>query len=85
MTPEQAYEITRKAVQYVMIAKTVKPETEVFGTSSDLDSLNMVDAIVAIERDVEKQTGKRIMISVGDMGTVTVADLAAHVYALLQE
>jgi acyl carrier protein len=83
MTPEQAYEITRKAVQYAMPSQTVKPETEVYGPHASMDSLNMVDAIVEIERAVEQQTGKRIMVSVGDLsGTVTVADLAAHVLSL---
>lgn len=84
MTPELAYEITRAAVQKVSLARTVRPETQVYGPEADMDSLDMVGAIVDIEREVDMQ-GQTISIAVGDMvGTVTVKDLAQYVYELCQ-
>jgi acyl carrier protein len=85
MTQEQVYEITRAAVQRNMPAKTVTAETQVYGPLADMDSLDMVDAVVRIERDFGAQ-GIRVSVAVGDLvGTVTVADLAHYVWTLCQE
>jgi acyl carrier protein len=84
MTQAEAYEITRAAVQRAYPAKTVKPETQVYGPQADMDSLDMVGAIVDIEGRVMNETGKRIQVQVGSFGTVTVADLAQHVYELCE-
>ncbi len=79
LTRDDAYEITRKAVQNAMPSRTVKPETQVYGPEADMVSLEMVDAIVDIERALAAR-GIKATIPVGDMvGTVTVADLARFV------
>jgi hypothetical protein len=82
MTYDEAYEITRAAVQRAIPARTVKPETQVYGPEADLDSLDMVGTVVHIETDLA-QLGIHVTLSVGDMaGTVTVADFAQYVLDL---
>lgn len=82
LTPEEVYEITRKAVQYAYPAKKTEPTTQVYGPDADMDSLNMVDAIIEIERELSRRD-VTVQIAVGDLGdTVTVKDLADHVWEL---
>jgi acyl carrier protein len=84
MTYEQCYEVVRDAVQRVLIARTVRPETQIYGPQADMDSLNMVEAIVGIEESLQADYGLYVNVEVGSLaGTVTVADLAQHVYEML--
>jgi acyl carrier protein len=49
-----------------------------------MDSLNMVEAIVGIEESLQADYGLYVNVEVGSLaGTVTVADLAQHVYEML--
>jgi hypothetical protein len=83
LTFDDAYEITRAAVQRVSLARTVRPETQVYGPVAEMDSLDMVGAVVDIEGKLAER-GINVTLSVGDLaGTVTVADFAQYVLDLV--
>ena len=65
---------------------TINDETEIFGTKSVIDSLQLVNLIVKIETELYNQTGDEIIvvddeaIIIGNSPFQTVQSLAEFVY-----
>ena len=70
---------------------TVTEETEIFGSKSIIDSLQLISLIVKIEEDVYEQVGKEIIVVdeaaviVGNSPFQTVKSLTEFVYKKISE
>ena len=69
---------------------TINDETEIFGTKSVIDSLQLVNLIVKIETELYNQTGKEIIvvddeaIILGNSPFQTVKSLSSFVFGKVQ-
>ena len=69
---------------------TINDETEIFGSKSTIDSLQLVNLIVSIETEVLKHTGEEIIIVddeaiiLGNSPFQTVQSLSEFVYKKIE-
>ena len=91
MKSDSVKKIVMDGLNYVLIENDVKnilvdENTEIFGSKSIIDSLQLINLIVKIEEDVYDQSGKEIIvvddeaIIIGNSPFQTVQSLAEFVY-----
>ena len=96
MKLDSVKKIVMDGLNYVLVENDIKnifvdENTEIYGSKSIIDSLQLINLIVKIEEDVYDQSGKEIIvvddeaIIVGNSPFQTVKSLSSFVFGKVQD